>query len=291
MADLPFFWQTWVVGLIILGLVFLAVLVVRVYFEKDDHDEVVIWDNDLVEGSAPAPFWWFWLITSALIFSVLYMIFYPSFGNYNGLFNLTMEERYSESKADINDKYYKKLTTLNSLDMESLQSSQDAMHLAGNIYAQNCAACHGKDAKGQDVFPNLTDDDWLWGDKPEQIKHSISFGRNAVMPAWGGPLGEEGTTKMAEYIKSISSKTDDDEKHASSKQKYQMFCLGCHGLAKQGNVMLGAPNLADDIWLYGDDIESIKKTIASGRRGVMPAHKDRLSDLQIKLLTAWLKRN
>ena len=293
MANLPFFWQTWVTGLIVLGLIFLLVLVLRIYFAKDEHEDEIVWDGDLKEGSAPAPFWWFWLITIALFYSVIYMIFYPSYGNYNGLFNWTVAQNYAESQAKIDDEYYKKLTLLQTSDELSLKKNPQAMRLASNIYAQNCATCHGKDAQGQDIFPNLIDQDWLWGDKSEQITHSIAQGRKAIMPAWGAVLEDQAVNQIAAYVKSVSTKDgqNDTKKHADGKAKYQQFCLGCHASNLTGKTLLGAADLSDDIWLYGGDLDAIKHSIKFGRRGVMPAHKDRLDALQIKLLTAWLQKS
>ena len=289
MANLPLFWQVVVTILIIIGFIYLLALGVGVYGAKEKHKHKVIWDGDLEEGSAPVPSWWFWSGIIAAFFAVIYMVFYPSFGNYNGLLDLTNAKRYSESKSDIDNQYYKKLTTLAAMNTKALQDSAEAMRLAANVYAQNCAACHGKDAKGQNGFPDLSDQDWLWGNKTAQISHSITFGRKALMPPWQAVLGDEGVSQIANYIKSVADKAADiDVRHATGKAKYQQFCIACHAINLTGKDLLGAPNLADDVWLYGGDLPSIKASIALGRRGVMPAHKDRLTALQIKLLTAWL---
>ena len=288
-ANLPLFWHIWIAGLVAIGLIFIATLVVRIYFSKDTHTEEVVWDETIIESAAPPPLWWFWLIICALFFSVIYMIFYPSLGNYNGLFDLTTSKRYIESRADIDNKYYKKLTILEKLSNEALQKDSNAMQLANNIFLQNCVNCHGKSANGQHSFPNLKDDDWLWGEKEEQIAQTIKHGRKSVMPPFGAVLGESGVEEVAHYVKSLSLKSKKD--YPGGKEKFQQFCVACHGINAQGNQLLGAANLTDNVWLYGDDLASIKESIALGRIGDMPAQKGRLNDLQIKLLVAWLTKD
>lgn len=292
MANLPFFWQTIVVALTIAGLMYLLFLGIMIFFAEEPVYHQVMWDETLEEGQAPVPSWWFWSGISAAIFAVLYMAFYPSFGNYTGLFdNAHNTERYIKSKANTEDKYYRKLEKLKQTDVVNLQFDADAMKLAGNTFAQYCASCHGDDAKGQTNFPNLTDNAWIWGGTPEKITQSIADGRKATMPAWGVPLGVDGVDNVAKYVLSVAQNNYNEGTHVAGKAKYQLFCVACHGANLQGNPILNAPNLSDSAWIYGGDLASIKQSIAKGRNGVMPAHKDRLTSLQIKLLTAWLSRN
>lgn len=292
MANLPFLWQTVVVVLTVAGLLYLLFLGITIYFDKKPVAHEVIWDENLEEGQAPVPSWWFWSGIAAAIFALLYMAFYPSFGNYKGLFeNALNVERYAESKASIDHDYYRELEALKQEDIATLQSNDDAMKLAKNTFAQNCAVCHTSNAKGQTNFPNLTDHAWIWGGSSDQITRSIAFGRKALMPPWGSALGEEGVDNVARYVKSIADNTYNEGDHAAGKAIFQQSCVGCHGANLQGNPALGAPNLGDSAWIYGGDLDVIKQTIKFGRNGVMPAHKDRLTPLQIKLLVAWLSRN
>ncbi len=292
MANLPFFWQTVVVVLIALGMMYLLFLGIMIYFAEEPVHHEIMWDETLEEGQAPVPAWWFWSGISAAIFGVFYMIFYPSFGNYTGLFeNAHNTQRYVESKADVENEYYRKLEKLEQSDMVNLQFNADAMKLANNTFVQYCASCHGDDAKGQTNFPNLTDSAWIWGATPEAITQSITHGRKATMPAWGAALGEAGTDSVAKYVLSIADNNYNESTHAAGKAKYQLFCVACHGANLQGNPIFGAPNLGDSAWIYGGDLASIKRSISKGRSGVMPAHKDRLTPLQIKLLAAWLSRD
>lgn len=291
MADLPLFWQIVVVVLTTAGLMYLLFLGIMIYYAKEPVKHEVMWDETLEEGQAPVPAWWFWSGITAAIFALLYMAFYPSFGNYKGLFNnALLAESYVESKANIKDEYYRKTEELKRADMVTLQFDADAMKLASNLFAQNCTACHGKGGTGQASFPDLTDEEWFWGNTPEQITQSIANGRRAIMPAWGAVLGKEGVDNVAKYVKSIANNTY-EKKYALGKEKYRQFCIACHGVNLQGNPIFGAPNLGDSVWIYGGGLESIKQSIAQGRSGVMPAHKDRLTPLQIKLLVAWLSRD
>ncbi|SMN02056.1 Cytochrome c oxidase subunit CcoP [uncultured Candidatus Thioglobus sp.] len=290
MADLPFIWQVVVVVLIVAGLIYLLLVGVGVCASDDDHEGEVVWDEDLIEGEAPVPRWWFWSGIAAAIFAVLYMLFFPSLGNYKGLLDTNNEKRYVHSKEQIDDEYYRELDALKQADIKNLQANPDAMRLAKNTFAQYCQSCHGKDGTGQINFPNLTDKAWFWGGSEAQISHTITYGRKATMPAWGAILQEQGVDNVAQYIQSVAENTYDKDKHSVGEAKYKQFCLGCHGVTLQGNPIFGAPNLSDSAWIYGGDLASIKDSIRLGRQGVMPAHKDRLTPLQIKLLVAWLKK-
>ncbi len=291
MGNLPFIWQVVVVVLIIAGLIYLLSVGVGVCSSQDDHEGEVVWDGNLIEGGALVPKWWFWSGIAASVFAVIYMLFFPSFGNYKGLLNASLDNQYTKNKANIDDDYYRKITTLEATNIEDLQLNDNAMRIAGNTFEIYCQSCHAKDGKGQKYFPNLTDQAWNWGGSAEQITHTITQGRRAIMPAWGAMLKEEGVTNVANYVKSIADNTYNKEKHAAGEAKYKQVCLGCHGINMQGNHYFGAPNLGDSAWIYGGDLATIKESIRSGRQGVMPAHKDRLTPLQIKLLVAWLRSN
>ncbi len=291
-AALPMFWQWWVVGLTLIGLLFLLALVVRVYFPRDDQSpSEVVWDETLGENAAPPPKWWFWLMLAALFFSVLYLIAYPGFGNYNGLFDLTTAKQYSENRARIDNQYGDKLAALDALDIADLRTHEDAMQLAANLFDNNCANCHGRTAQGQaNLFPNLADYAWQWGGDAEQIRHTIAQGRIAIMPGWQAALGgADNVAKMATFVRNFTTNQTAPE-HAATAQQYQQFCAACHAANGAGNPLLGAPNLTDDAWLYGNTIAAITHSIGAGRNGVMPAQNGRLTELQIKLLTAWLTR-
>ncbi|SMN00085.1 Cytochrome c oxidase subunit CcoP [uncultured Candidatus Thioglobus sp.] len=290
-GDLPFIWQVVVVVLTIAGLMYLLFLGIMIYFAKEPVHHEIMWDETLEEGQAPVPAWWFWSGIAAAIFAVLYMLFFPSFGNFKGLLDASLDNEFIKHKSNIDDKYYRGLNTLTQADIKTLQANPNAMRLAKNTFAQYCESCHGKDGIGQINFPNLTDQAWFWGSSEAQITRTIAQGRKAIMPAWGAILQEQGVDNVAKYIQSVAENTDDKDAHSVGKAKYKQFCSSCHGATLQGNPIFGAPNLSDSAWIYGGDLASIKDSIRLGRQGVMPAHKDRLTPLQIKLLVAWLKKN
>ena len=163
------------------------------------------------------------------------------------------------------------------------------MSAAHNIFGNNCAQCHGSDGRGAKGFPNLTNGDWQYGGDPETILASITNGRNGIMPAQAAILGsDEAVGDVTEYVLSLSGQEHSAERAARGQEKFAVVCAACHMPDGTGNQMLGAPNLTDDTWLYGGDIEDIKTTLYKGRNGQMPAFKDLLGDAKIHLLTAYV---
>jgi len=161
------------------------------------------------------------------------------------------------------------------------------MNVASGLFEEHCSACHGINAQGQaSLFPNLSDGVWQWGGSAQQIEQTLRNGRNAVMVSWLTALGGEAQLQsLAEYVLGMSQGADSSH---PGKLYYDRFCIACHGPNGDGNALLGAPRLNDDIWLYGGEIGDIRKTIIEGRNGQMPAFADVLDDQQIKMLTAWL---
>jgi len=152
-----------------------------------------------------------------------------------------------------------------------------------------CATCHGSDARGARGFPNLRDNDWLYGGDPDVIQQTILEGRNGVMPAWADALGgDAGVADVTEFVFSLSGRDVDQAAAARGGEKYQMLCVACHGADGTGNQALGAPNLADSIWLYGGSSKQVMETIAKGRIGVMPPHRDFLGEDKVHLLAAYV---
>src|SRR5690606_32391596 len=135
------------------------------------------------------------------------------------------------------------------------------------------------------LFPNLRDADWQWGGSAEQIEQTLRNGRKAVMIPWQAVLGDEGVANLADYVRTLAG--GGAPGHAGETQ-YQQLCAACHGPSGDGNPALGAPRLNDAQWLYGGDASSVRNSIAQGRNGEMPAFGEKLDDLQIRLLVAWL---
>ena len=155
------------------------------------------------------------------------------------------------------------------------------------LYASYCTQCHGSDAGGVPGYPNLRDRDWLWGGTPERIEESILKGRQAAMPAWEAVLKDEGVVNMTQYVLSLAGREHDAAAAEKGKAQWNL-CMGCHGPEGKGNTTLGAPNLTDDVWLYGGSPGAIETTLRIGRNGVMPAHEEFLGPAKVHLLSAYV---
>jgi cytochrome c oxidase cbb3-type subunit 3 len=167
------------------------------------------------------------------------------------------------------------------------------------VFADNCAPCHGTGAAGAKGYPNLNDDDWLWGGSLEQISQTIQFGARSGNPkghenqmlAFGkdGILKPEEIVTVANYVRSLSGlSTETGFNAAAGKKIFEENCAACHGKNGKGNQEMGAPNLADQVWLYGSDEATLVETITNGRSGVMPAWIGRLDPITIKALTVYV---
>lgn len=176
---------------------------------------------------------------------------------------------------------------------QKLVDSQEALKVGKRLFLQNCSQCHGSDARGTTGFPNLTDDDWLYGRTPADIKHTLLYGRKAQgMIAWKSMLGgDEGVNQVAAYVLSLSGREVAPELTEQGKEKFAM-CVGCHGANGEGSEKLGlpmgAPALNDNTWLYGGSERAVKASIANGRAGVMPAWKDILGEEKIHVISAYV---
>ncbi len=249
------------------------------------------WDGDLQEYNNPLPRWWLNLFQLTVVFGIGYLVLYPGSGIYDGLLNWSQTQQYDQQVAIEEAGYDAIFAAYVDQDFAALQQDPKAMTAGLNLFGNYCAQCHGSDARGAVGFPNLTDNDWLWGGEQQQIITTISNGRNGVMPGWGAVLGgEPGVTAVAHYVRSLSGLEHDAELAGTGEAQYGLFCSACHGPTGSGNSLLGAPNLSDDIWLYGANLESLKQTIELGRNNLMPAFSDSLSEDKIKVLMAYIKQ-
>jgi cytochrome c oxidase cbb3-type subunit 3 len=162
------------------------------------------------------------------------------------------------------------------------------MGIGERLFANNCAGCHGADAHGSKGFPNLTDNDWLWGGTPERIEETISKGRLGMMPVMAPAVGSaDDVRNVANYVLSLSGSAHNSVAAQLGKPKF-MVCAACHGMDGKGNQMLGAPNLTDKIWLHGWGEAAIVAMVTNGKTNQMPAHEGRLEPAQIHVLAAYV---
>ena len=246
------------------------------------------WDEDLQEYNNPLPRWWLWLFNITLVFAVIYLILYPGLGEYRGLLGWTEEQQYQSQMQQAEAKYGPLFAKYAGEPIPALSKDPQAMETGQRLFVNYCASCHGSDARGGPGFPNLTDNDWLHGGSPQAIEKTILDGRQGTMPAWGAVLGEEGVRQVAAYVMSLSGRQVDAKLAEAGRSRFQTYCIACHGADGKGNQQIGAPNLTDDTWLYGGSPGVIRQSIAQGRNGRMPAHRNFLGEDKVHLLAAYV---
>ena len=247
-----------------------------------------VWDEDLVELNNPLPRWWLQLFYITIGFSLLYMALFGGMGNIAGVLGWSQAGQYEAEVQAANTAQEAIYVRYRELDNHALINDPEANATGQRLYANSCAMCHGSDARGARGFPNLTDNDWLYGDSFDTILQSISNGRTGAMPVMVGALDDKAIDELVVFIQSISAQKADDAMAAAGKKNFDMLCAACHGADGGGNQALGAARLNDDIWLYGGEPETIRKTIIEGRNGNMPAHKDLLSEDRRRLVAAYI---
>jgi len=246
-----------------------------------------VWDKDLREYNNPLPKWWLWLFYITVAFGLLYLVFYPGLGNFGGVKGWTQSGQYQQERAAVEARAAQLLAPLAALPVAELVNNQQAMSTAHNLFQQNCAQCHGSDGGGAVGFPNLRDANWQWGSDADSVVATIAAGRVAAMPPWAAVIGEPGVEEAVAYVQTLSGQQADATKAAAGQVHFQTLCSACHGMDGKGNPLLGAPDLTDEIWLYGGDAATLKQTLMYGRNGQMPAWGDKLGEQRVKLLAAY----
>ena len=260
------------------------------------------WDG-LREYNIPAPRWWLIVWIICIVWSVIYWFFYPTWptpgGNSKGSLEWTQQSQLAESQKEIFEVKKAYLDKFTKASFEQIQKDPELFEFAINggraAFKENCAACHGTGAQGAKGFPNLNDDDWLWGGKITDIYQTLKYGirsghekaRFNQMPAFGLDkiLTKDEIEKTAEYVLSLSNKGQFD---AEGEKIFKANCVSCHGADAKGNRNLGAPNLTDAIWLFGDKKEDVIYTITHARNAVMPYWSERLDDNTIRQLAIYV---
>lgn len=285
------FWSLWIIVLTIFSLVAITWLLFsnrKSTLKLDENNEAKtghVYDG-IEEYDNPLPGWWFNLFVLTLIFAVIYLIAYPGLGNFKGLLNWTSVGEWEASVKKADEQFAHIYEAYQQTPLKELSQDAKAMKIGQRLFANSCSTCHGSDARGTIGYPNLTDKDWLYGGEPEQILASITHGRTAVMPPWADALGGQGLENISNYILAMGNEQVDNSSPGAS--IFATMCAACHGANGEGNIQLGAPNLRDDIWLYGGGKDRILQSIAKGRKGVMPAHKELLSEEKIHILAAYV---
>ena len=246
-----------------------------------------VWDKDLREYNNPLPSWWLTLFYITIVFAIGYLVLYPGLGSFAGLKGWTSSGQYQAERAAAEAKANAYLAQFASMTVPQLAADPKAMATARNLFQVNCAMCHGSDGGGAKGFPNLTDKNWQWGGDPDTVVQTITAGRIAAMPAWGPVLGQQGVDQAEAYVEQLAGQPHDAALAAAGRTVFETNCAACHGVDGKGNPLVGAPNLTDDVWLYGGDPATLKLTITAGRNGQMPAFGERLGPERVRLLAAY----
>ncbi|TCU13313.1 cytochrome-c oxidase, cbb3-type subunit III [Rhizobium sullae] len=262
------------------------------------------WDG-IRELNNPMPRWWVWTFYATILWAVGYAIAYPSIPlltkatdgllGFSSRADLTQEV---ETAMSVQTMYLDQIAakTLSEIDADD-NLRQFAISGGASAFKVNCAQCHGSGAAGGPGFPNLNDDDWLWGGDLESIRKTIAHGVRfdgdsdthvSEMPAFADILDATQTRNVAAYVWSLTKTPSDPEMAKAGKQPYLDNCAACHGKDGKGNIDMGAPNLADAIWLKGEGEEAVARQISAPKHGMMPAWSARLGETTVKELTVFV---
>jgi cytochrome c oxidase cbb3-type subunit 3 len=312
------FWSLWIIVITVGTLVGCAILLTWCAKDKmgvEEGEDMGHEYDGIRELNNPLPKWWTYLFVSTFVFAAVYLALFPGLGSFKGLLNWqssdqtvrTLEEsKEAIARAQENkqlNQYAKELDDADAYFGEAFRAlahnadglrpipeiAQDpeAIKVGQRLFLQNCSQCHGSDARGQTGFPNLTDNAWLYGGEPAAIVTTIMQGRIGQMPAWKDALGEQGVQEVVSYTLSLSGRKVNAREAEAGKARF-VVCAACHGTDGKGNPAVGAPDLTDQYWLFGDSRAAVTETVMNGRSGVMPAWKDILGEDKVQLVAAYV---
>ncbi|CAE6907220.1 C-type cytochrome. Part of the cbb3-type cytochrome c oxidase complex [Vibrio sp. B1ASS3] len=312
------FWSLWIIVITVGTLVGCAILLTWCAKDKmgvEEGEDMGHEYDGIRELNNPLPKWWTYLFVSTFVFAAVYLTLFPGLGSFKGVLNWqssdqtvrTLEEsKEAIARAQENkqlNQYAKELDDADAYFGEAFRAlahnadglrpipeiAQDpeAIKVGQRLFLQNCSQCHGSDARGQTGFPNLTDDAWLYGGEPAAIVTTIMQGRIGQMPAWKDALGEQGVQEVVSYTLSLSGRKVNAREAEAGKARF-VVCAACHGTDGKGNPAVGAPDLTDQDWLFGDSRAAVTETVMNGRSGVMPAWKDILGEDKVQLVAAYV---
>lgn len=284
-------WAIFIGAIVIIGMVFclwLLFIASRRKVMANDNTTGHVWDGNIQELNNPLPRWWMWLFIITVVFSAVYLVLYPGLGSYQGQWGWSQVGQYDKevekAKAQL-DPLYAQFT---SKTAQELSQDPKAMGIGERLFVNNCAQCHGSDARGSKGFPNLTDRDWLYGGEHDTIKLTIANGRNGIMPPMAAAVGSsEDVRNLANYVLSLSGSAHNSIAAQLGKSKFGA-CAACHGADGKGNHAVGAPNLTDKVWLHGWGEQAVINAINNGKNNMMPAHAHKLTEPQIHVLAAYV---
>jgi cytochrome c oxidase cbb3-type subunit 3 len=286
------FWSHYIAWITLAGILACVVLLWLTSRKKlagsADNTTGHVWDEDLREMNNPLPLWWVGMFVITIVFALFYLILYPGLGSSEGSLAWTSQNQYQQEVDQANADVAPLYARFDAMAAEQVALDPQARHIGEHLFLNNCAQCHASDARGTKGFPNLTDGDWLYGGSPEQIRTSITQGRQGNMPPMGSVVGAPDDVKnLAHHVLSLSGSPHDALRAALGKGKFGA-CAACHGADAKGNQALGAPNLTDKVWLHGWGEEAIVAMVTKGKLNQMPAQEGRLTPSQIHVLSAYV---
>jgi cytochrome c oxidase cbb3-type subunit III len=290
-------WAWYVAAIVVFGLVYCLLVLVGaarhkvVYDAQGNVDKTTghVWDGDLQELNNPLPRWWLMLFIITLVFAVAYLLLYPGLGVYQGKLGWTSVGQLENETRKAQEAQSVVYAKFEGKSVEDLSRDPAAQAIGERLFLNNCAACHGSDAKGSKSFPNLTDSDWLYGGSPDKIIETIHQGRQGMMPPMAAAVGgPDEVRQVAHYVLSLSGSAHNAVLAAQGRAKFNAACAACHGAEGKGNQALGAANLSDKTWLHGWGEEAIVRAINNGITNKMPAQSPRLSDEQIRVVASYV---
>ncbi|MEH6638405.1 MAG: cytochrome-c oxidase, cbb3-type subunit III [Porticoccaceae bacterium] len=289
------FWSWWIIAMTVIttvGVCWVLFANRKVVLKEKPKDGEVPKTGHVYDGieeyENPLPGWWFNMFVATVVFSIIYLILYPGLGNFPGVLGWTSEGQWQQQEQKAEDRFEAVYATFEGQSIEELALNPKAFKIGRRLFGNNCAVCHGSDGGGSYGFPNLTDADWLYGGTPKDIEVSITHGRRGAMPSWTSVIGEDGISQVTEYLFKIGGGEHDTALASTGETVFSTYCTSCHGVDGKGIQAFGAPNLIDDVWLYGRSPEMIKTSIRRGRKGIMPAQIEQLHESKIRLLTSYV---
>jgi len=264
------------------------------------------WDG-IKELDNPMPRWWLWAFIISIVWGVIYMAAYPAWPLITeatkGYLGYSSRAELAETMTAVQVSRQKYINSINALSLEEIRNDSELARFAyaggKSAFAVNCSQCHGSGAAGSAGYPNLNDDNWLWGGSLTDIQTTISHGirfeqdddtRFSEMPAFGSDeiLDRTQIGQVADYVLSLSKRQHDFENATAGAKTYADNCAACHGDTGQGDREQGAPQLSNVLWLYGNEKADIIAQISRPKHGVMPAWGERLDATTIKQLTIYV---
>ncbi|MBY7730114.1 c-type cytochrome [Vibrio splendidus] len=282
------FWNLWAVLLTLIFFVLMVSVVVKYWRSNHKADHTIGTFDGIEEKDAPPPKILFISYAVAFLLSAGYLVLYPGLGEWEGLVDWKQsDDKLSSPTTSLNEQFSQTSETT----LDGLAAVPEIVNSGKILFQTHCAACHRDNAQGQKHFPNLIDQEWLYGGSDEAVIHSIAKGRNGAMPGWSEIMRPDEVAKVSYYLASLNQRHTNvpEVKVELGKTLFVKYCSSCHADGTVANPAIGVPDLSDEIWLHGGSIEEIQHTINYGLNNLMPAFDEQLTENEILALGAYIR--